>query len=207
MISTTCKPVIAARRCPTVSWKNTVPDVPRPPTSSSAPRILGVDPGTRVVGYGLLEVRPAPHGFAYIECGVLRADAQADLMLRVHQLVVSLGEALDEFAPTEVAMETAFHGLNASSALKLAEARGALRQSCVGRGVAVFEYPPARVKRTVVGHGRATKHDVQARVGVLCALQSPPSSDAADALAVAICHAHARLLPPELRSASSGGLT
>lgn len=167
---------------------------------------MGIDPGTRVVGYGLLDVHPPPRAFSYVECGMLRADESADLAARVHELVVGLGEAIDDFAPTEVAMEAAFYGQNASTALKLAEARGALRELCIGRGLAVFEYPPAKVKRAVVGRGRATKQDVQMRIGVLCDLSAAPSADAADALAVAICHAHARLLPPELRPATRGGL-
>ncbi len=154
-----------------------------------------MDPGTRVVGYGVLELRPAPTVFRYVECGVLKANEADDIGARIHELVAGLREVIEEFSPFEVALEAAFHGPNASSALKLAEARGAFRELCVARSLLVAEYAPARVKRAVVGTGRATKHDVQMRVGLLCELDVLPRSDAADALAVAICHAQSRVHP------------
>lgn len=157
-------------------------------------RMLGVDPGTRVVGYAILDV-PAPGRFEYVECGVLKVRASDDLGARLLELGTSLREIIREFRPAGLAIERAFHGLNAASALKLAEARGALKLVALEHGLAVSEYAPARIKRAVVGHGRATKAEVQARVRLLCRLSNTPASDAADALAIAICHVQASRLP------------
>jgi crossover junction endodeoxyribonuclease RuvC len=157
-------------------------------------RMLGVDPGTRVVGYAIVDV-PAPGRFEYVECGVLRVRASDDLGARLLELGTALREIIGEFRPTGLAIERAFHGLNAASALKLAEARGALKLVALEHGLLVSEYAPARIKRAVVGHGRATKAEVQARVRILCRLGNMPESDAADALAIAICHVQASRLP------------
>jgi crossover junction endodeoxyribonuclease RuvC len=157
-------------------------------------RVLGVDPGTRVVGYAIVDV-PAPGRFEYVECGELRVRARDDLGARLLELAGSLREVIEEFSPASLAIERAFHGLNAASALKLAEARGALKLVALERGLSVSEYAPAMIKRAVVGRGRATKAEVQARVRLLCRLGSAPQADAADALAIAICHVQASRLP------------
>lgn len=146
-----------------------------------------------MVGYGIVEI--VGHEFRYLECGVLRVDQSDDLSDRVHQLADGLAQLIEEFAPSAAALESAFHGQNAASALKLAEARGALREVCMQRGLRVAEYAPAAVKRAVVGRGRATKADVQARVSLLCGLRRRPVADAADGLAVALCHAQDLLGP------------
>jgi crossover junction endodeoxyribonuclease RuvC len=159
-----------------------------------ATRVLGVDPGTRVVGYALLDV-PAPGRFEYVECGVLRVRAREQLGARLLELAVALREVIAEFRPGALAIERAFHGINAASALTLAEARGALKLVSLEQGLAVSEYAPAMIKRAVVGRGRATKAEVQARVRLLCRLGSVPEADAADALAIAICHVQASRLP------------
>lgn len=142
-----------------------------------------------MVGYGVLEWR-GPGRFTYVECGCLKVDGRRALNWRLGQLSSALGEVIDELAPAELAIESAFHGKNAASALKLAEARGAFKVLALQRGLAVSEYAPSRIKRAVVGKGRATKAEVQARVTLLCGLSKRPESDAADALAVALCHAH-----------------
>lgn len=159
-----------------------------------ATRVLGVDPGTRVVGYALLDV-PAPGRFEYIECGVLRVRASDQLGARLLELAVGLREVIAEFRPGVLAIERAFHGLNALSALTLAEARGALKLVALEQELVVSEYAPAMIKRAVVGRGRATKAEVQARVRLLCRLGSAPEADAADALAIAICHVQASRMP------------
>jgi crossover junction endodeoxyribonuclease RuvC len=174
-------------------------DTPRDATPAErAPqistRVLGVDPGTRVVGYALLDV-PAPGRFEYIECGVLRVRAREQLGARLLELAVALREVIAEFGPGVLAIERAFHGLNAASALTLAEARGALKLVALEHSLVVSEYAPAMIKRAVVGRGRATKAEVQARVRLLCRLGSTPEADAADALAIAICHVQASRLP------------
>ena len=153
-------------------------------------RILGVDPGTLTVGYGLLAWR-APGRFDYVECGVLKVDGRRALNWRLGELTSTLEEVIVELRPVELAIELAFHGKNAASALKLAEARGAFKVLAMRHRLAIFEYAPSRIKRAVVGKGRATKAEVQRRVSLLCGLNRTPSTDAADALAVALCHAHA----------------
>ena len=173
--------------------------VPVPLTSPiTRGRILGIDPGTRVVGYAIVDV-PAPGRFEYVECGVLKVRASDELSARLLELATSVRELIAEFAPAHLAIEQAFHGLNAASALKLAEARGALKLVALEHGLGVSEYAPALVKRAVAGRGRATKAEVQARVRLLCRLGNAPQADAADALAIAICHVQASRLPtPEL---------
>jgi len=151
-------------------------------------RVLGIDPGTRLVGYGVLDIE-GPGRFAYVECGVLSADAKADVPARIHELGQHLAELLDELSPTDIALESAFHGQNASSALKLAESRGAYREICMQRGLKTHEYPPARVKRAVSGHGRADKAAMADRIALVFGLGRAPAADAADALAIALCHA------------------
>lgn len=120
---------------------------------------------------------------------MIRLDETDAMPRRLLTLATSLAEILKEQRPDELALEAAFHGVNASSALKLGLARGAVMVVAAQHGLGVAEYPPAMVKRAVVGHGRATKADVQARIRLLCRLAREPSSDAADALAVALCHA------------------
>lgn len=150
-------------------------------------RILGVDPGTRIVGYGLIDRHGAD--FEYVECGVIRLAETDPMPRRLFELARSLTEIIAEHRPGVVALESAFHGVNASSALKLGQARGAVMLVSAQHELPVAEYAPALVKRAVVGHGRATKADVQTRIRLLCRLAREPSSDAADALALALCHA------------------
>jgi crossover junction endodeoxyribonuclease RuvC len=180
------------------------PDVPDEPGEPGriATRVLGVDPGTRVVGYALLDV-PAPGRFEYIECGVLRVRAREQLGARLLELAVALREVIAEFRPGVLAIERAFHGLNAASALTLAEARGALKLVALEQSLVVSEYAPAMIKRAVAGRGRATKAEVQARVRLLCRLGSAPEADAADALAIAICHVQASRMPNLKNSSGS----
>lgn len=150
-------------------------------------RILGVDPGTRVVGYGILDHQAGARP-RYVECGLIRLDEADPMPVRLCNLARSIAELIAEFAPKVLSLEAAFHGKNASSALKLGQARGAVMVVAAERGLHVAEYPPALVKRAVVGHGRATKEDVKARVQLLFGLARAPAADAADALAIALCH-------------------
>ncbi|MBK7823804.1 crossover junction endodeoxyribonuclease RuvC [Nannocystis sp.] len=150
-------------------------------------RILGVDPGTRVVGYGLVDRGEA--GFTYVECGVIRLAESDPMPARLLTLAGELSAIIHEYRPAVVALETAFHGVNASSALKLGQARGAVMLIAAQHQLELAEYAPALVKRAVVGHGRATKQEVQIRIQRLCRLSREPTSDAADALALALCHA------------------
>lgn len=153
-------------------------------------RVLGIDPGTRIAGYGLVEVHGPGH-VRYVECGLLEPDGPPgtiEIGLRIHQIARGLLEVIDELEPDHVALECAYSGPNVSSALKLAEARGALREVCIQRGLVPSEYQPSRVKKAVAGRAKATKAEVQERVRLLCGLGRVPPTDAADALALALCH-------------------
>jgi crossover junction endodeoxyribonuclease RuvC len=140
-----------------------------------------------MVGYGLVDMA-TPARFEYVECGVIKAPRGSDLPARIHLLATTINEIIVEFSPTVLAIEKAFHGINGATALRLGEARGAIMHVGVEQGLAVFEYAPAHVKRAVAGHGRAPKADIQQRVAVLCGLRRLPALDAADALAIALCH-------------------
>ena len=162
-------------------------------------RILGIDPGTRVVGYGVLD-----HGVGarpvYIECGVIRLAAADPMPARLAALARAMAELIAEFSPAVLSLEAAFHGVNASSALKLGQARGAVMVIAAERGLQIAEYAPAYVKRAVAGHGRATKTEIMARVQLLFGLARPPTADAADALAIALCHVYAPRMPQRTES-------
>lgn len=157
-------------------------------------RVLGVDPGTRIAGYAIVDVL-GPGRNRYIECGVLRASGVGERSIgeRIFELAQSMEDVIEEFAPQAMAIECAFTQNNAQSALKLAEARGAFKYLAGLRGLAVHEYAPSRIKRVVTGRGGATKAEVSNRVRLLCGLERPPSVDAADALAIALCHAQCLL--------------
>ncbi len=154
-------------------------------------RILGIDPGTLCVGYGVIESDPDRGGtFGYVECGVLRPARTLEVAERIAEIAEGLTEIITELRPDAVALEKAYHGKNAASALKLGQARGAIMLLAAQQGLATYEYAPSTIKQQVVGHGRATKAQVQARVQMMFQLRRTPSTDAADALAIALCHGH-----------------
>ena len=155
-------------------------------------RILGLDPGTRYFGYGVIE-RLGPGRVHYIECGILEPPRRAELAERLSVIAAGLREVIGELAPSVVAVEGVFHGVNARSALQLGHSRGVALATAGAHALRVHEYAPATVKRAVAGSGAATKLQVQAMVRTLCGLKRAPRLDASDALAVAICHAFRRL--------------
>ena len=152
-------------------------------------RILGVDPGSRVCGYGAVDV-DEDGSYRYVECGVLTADAGAPMEARLGEIARSLTEVINELRPTELAVEDVFTHANPRSALALAHARGAVLAAAGMAGIIVHSYAPAVVKKTVTGRGGAPKEQVAKMVQALVELRAVPSPDAADALAVAITHAH-----------------
>jgi crossover junction endodeoxyribonuclease RuvC len=160
-------------------------------------RVLGVDPGTLRLGYAVIEIGGPPTrglpGLHYVECGVIRAPDERDVGARLFAIACDLAEVIREFEPRAFAIEKAFHGKSAASALKLGQARGALILLAHQHRLPTFEYAPAQVKRAVVGHGAATKAAIAERMKLLFALSRAPASDAADALAIAACHALRRL--------------
>ena len=153
-------------------------------------RILGIDPGTLRLGYGVIEcVGRGAAKVVYVECGVISAPARHGRGARLAEIGRGLRDLMAELKPDAVAMEEAFHGANVQSALALGEARGVAIFVASEQGLAITGYPPATVKQAVVGHGRATKQQVGYLVRALLAMRRTPEPDAADALAIAICHA------------------
>jgi crossover junction endodeoxyribonuclease RuvC len=152
-------------------------------------RIFGIDPGSDRTGYGCVETDGSRHRI--VTCGAISAAAVSTFpgkLLRIHS---RLTELIRDCRPDCVAIEDLFHAVNVRSALKLGHARGVAMLAAVEAGVPVVEYTPAEIKRAVVGYGRAEKPQVQQMVKLLLGLVSAPAPhDAADALAVAICHAH-----------------
>ena len=157
-------------------------------------RVFGIDPGSERTGYGCVETDGSHHQI--VICGAISSPALAsfsDKLLRIHRQLTAI---LEECRPDSVAIENLFHSVNVRSALKLGHARGVAMLAAVEAGLPVFEYTPAEIKRAVVGYGRADKPQVQHMIKLLLGLAEVPSPhDAADALAVAICHAHAQPAP------------
>ena len=124
------------------------------------PRVLGIDPGTRIAGYGVLDVHRDGRPHAFIECGVIRLKPDHALEARLLDLRTGLVDIVDRLQPTVIAIERPFVGRNVQAAFSIGEARGVALLIAAERGIAVRQYPPAQVKSTVAGHGRATKQDV-----------------------------------------------
>jgi len=153
-------------------------------------RILGIDPGSRKTGYGIIET--SGHRSVHIANGCLSL-GDGELAPRLLKLLRGLTEIIEEYAPEEVAIEESFvNRANAASALVLGQARGAAICAIAGSGVPMAEYAAAQVKVAIAGNGRAEKQQVQHMVKVLLNLQDKLSPDASDALAVALTHAHVR---------------
>jgi crossover junction endodeoxyribonuclease RuvC len=150
-------------------------------------RILGIDPGLRVTGYGLLD--RAGQELVYVSSGVIRTP-EAALPERLKAILECLNEVIAEHRPDQVAVEKVFVNVNPASTLLLGQARGAAICAAVSCRLPVSEYTALQVKQAVVGNGHAHKEQVQQMVRRLLALPGDPSPDAADALACAICHAH-----------------
>jgi crossover junction endodeoxyribonuclease RuvC len=159
-------------------------------TAGATVRILGIDPGLRVTGFGLIQ--RAGQRLAYLTSGVVRTPA-GELPDRLKAILESLGEVIAQHSPDQVAVEKVFLNVNPQSTLLLGQARGAAICAAVSRGLPVSEYTALQVKQAVVGNGHAAKEQVQEMVRRLLALPGDPSADAADALACAICHAHGGL--------------
>ena len=151
-------------------------------------RILGVDPGLRVTGFGIIEKLGTR--LAYVSSGCVRTPDDGALPLRLKTILGGLREVIAEHRPQQVAIEIVFVNVNPKSTLLLGQARGAAICAAVDADLPVAEYTALQVKKAVVGNGHAAKEQVQHMVRRLLALPGDPSPDAADALACAICHAH-----------------
>ena len=157
-------------------------------------KIFGIDPGSDRTGYGCIDTAGSRHRL--VICGAISAPPRAtfpDRLLAIHSGLAAL---LDRHRPDCVVVENIFHARNVRSALKLGHARGVALLAASEAGLPVFEYAPAEIKRAVVGYGRAEKHQIQQMIKLLLGLAAVPSPhDAADALAVAICHVHVAASP------------
>jgi crossover junction endodeoxyribonuclease RuvC len=157
-------------------------------------RILAIDPGSRITGFGIIDV--ANGKSVYVNSGCIRLPDEA-LSVRLKHIFNNVSSLLEEYKPNEFAIEEVFLAKNANSALKLGQARGAAIVAASLQELIVHEYAARRVKQSVVGNGNADKEQVQLMVQMLLKLSSKPQADAADALAIALCHANTR---------TSGGL-
>lgn len=155
-------------------------------------RVFGIDPGSRRTGYGCVDSDGSRHRL--VTCGTISVPAAADLSLKLRAIHDGLVRLIASCAPECVAIESVFHARNVRSALILGHARGVAMLAATSTGVPIAEYAPAAIKQAVVGYGRAEKAQVQEMIRLLLGLDAAPTPhDAADALAVAICHLHSRL--------------
>ncbi|MDP3268661.1 MAG: crossover junction endodeoxyribonuclease RuvC [Legionella sp.] len=152
--------------------------------------ILGIDPGSRITGYGI--IRELNRKIEYIDSGCIRTSPDEELSHKLLQIYDGICHLMDHYSPGEVAIEQVFMHQNPNSALKLGHARGVAMVAAASHRVKVNEYSAREIKQTVVGYGAAEKDQVNHMVVHLLGLNSAPQTDAADALAIAICHSHMR---------------
>ena len=161
-------------------------------------RILGIDPGSRITGYGLIE--DSGQGLKYIGSGCIRVQSE-NFPQRLKQIFAAVVEIVSDFQPDQMAIEQVFMHKNADAALKLGQARGAAICAVQLSDLPVFEYAARQVKQALVGKGNADKQQVQHMVKILLAIKGDLQIDASDALAISLCHAHhqqtQRRLQPE----------
>ncbi|ETR78388.1 Holliday junction resolvase [Afipia sp. P52-10] len=157
----------------------------RPPV-----RILGIDPGLRRTGWGVIDVEG--NRLMFVACGSVETREGLPLAERLVVIHEGLLRVLGDYNPAEAAVEQTFVNKDGASTLKLGQARGVAMLAPATRGIAVAEYAPNQVKKTVVGAGHADKNQIKVMLGVLLPKANPQSADAADALAIAITHAHHR---------------
>ena len=150
-------------------------------------RVLGIDPGIATIGFGVVEFEKNRHKL--IKCGVISTPAHTSLSSRLEQIYDDMLSILELFQPDAVSIEELFFNTNITTGIAVAHGRGVILLACRKAGVQVYEYTPLQVKQSVVGYGRAEKRQVMDMVRRLCQLPAAPKPDAADAVALAICHA------------------
>jgi crossover junction endodeoxyribonuclease RuvC len=165
--------------------------------------ILGVDPGTLVTGYGVIEERNGK--FKVLAYDVVKNRSEQSMPIRLRAIYSTLCKVIERYHPDEFAIETAFYGKNAQSAMKLGHARGVSILAAVNAEIPTSEYSPREVKRAVVGSGAASKDQVRYMIQSILNLKSPPKYyDATDALAVALCHYNKSAMPRRSRKGVTG---
>jgi crossover junction endodeoxyribonuclease RuvC len=168
-------------------------------------KVLGVDPGTAATGYGVVVREDGGAPPILVECGVIRTTAEAPLSRRLCEIHEALGQVIERHAPDVMAVEDIFYGKNVRTTVMLGHTRGAVLLAGALRGLEVADYSPAEVKNAIVGTGRATKEQIQFMVTKLLRLRSAPTpSDAADGVAVALCHLNTGRLSEMSRRAAAG---
>lgn len=151
-------------------------------------RILGIDPGVAIVGFGIIESQQNTQ--TLVRCGVITTPAHTQLSYRLNSIYMDLRELIEVFKPDAIAVEELFFNTNLTTGISVAQARGVILLACYQSGIPVFEYTPLQVKQAVVGYGRAEKTQVMDMVKRILKLQDVPKpDDAADAVAIALCHA------------------
>lgn len=151
-------------------------------------RILGIDPGIATIGFGIVDSDKNRHRL--VTCGVITTPAHTRLSSRLEQIYDDLQRLLEAFKPDAVSIEELFFNTNITTGIAVAHGRGVILLACRKAGVSIYEYTPLQVKQAVVGYGRAEKAQVMDMVRRLCGLSAPPKpDDAADAVALALCHA------------------
>lgn len=165
-------------------------------------RILGIDPGSLSTGYGIIDSQGQT--LKYVICGHIRTSG-GGIAERLTEIYFAIAAIVEEHSPDEVAVERAFMHKNADSALKLGQARAAAICGTLARRPALYEYSPKEVKQAVVGKGGADKEQVQHMMRVILGLKGELQADSADALAIAVCHAHSRGLKAELAAMVRAG--
>ncbi|MDP3936992.1 MAG: crossover junction endodeoxyribonuclease RuvC [Deltaproteobacteria bacterium] len=168
-------------------------------TAAARYRVLGVDPGSRITGYGVVDVRGGR--LTHVDSGVISIDFRSPIEARLLNVFDQLSALIARHSPDLVSIEDLFHARNVRSAITLGQARGAALLAASRAGLPVRSYAPAEIKLTVAGSGRAEKGQIQQMVRAILALDGAPGPDAADALAAAICHAQRRQLETRIDGA------
>ncbi|MBW1784347.1 MAG: crossover junction endodeoxyribonuclease RuvC [Deltaproteobacteria bacterium] len=148
--------------------------------------VLGVDPGSRITGYGLVEKKDTD--MTFVHSGLIKAPNKTPFYKRIHKIFESMVDIMGHYQPQEMAIEDLFYAKNIQSSLKLGHARGAVLIAATQCNIPIFEYTPLEIKKSVVGYGRAGKEQVRSMVQVILRLKGELPLDASDALAAAICH-------------------
>ena len=152
-------------------------------------RVLGIDPGSETLGWGIVDGSVAK--YAGVDFGVVKSDPRQAFSKRLANIYDGVGKLIEDFQPDVLSIEEAFYAVNVGVALKLGQVRGVVLLLAEQKGLEIAEYAPRLIKQTVVGYGNAEKHQVQEMVKLLLKMRSVPTPhDAADALAIAICHMH-----------------
>jgi crossover junction endodeoxyribonuclease RuvC len=165
--------------------------------------IIGIDPGLASTGFGIIRVQGT--GFLHLAHGVIQTPSSSGLGARLNELYSKLSEILIRYAPDEAGVEALYFARNITSAMPVAHARGIVLLALERHDISTGEYPPQKIKQALVGEGRAEKQQIQHLVRVVLGLAEPPTPDhASDALAVAICHAHAGVTEAAIRRGMGG---